>query len=75
MDKHLWARSLRKPYHDKFQTLDVSLHQRNEVVEQLVMQFCELGTEFICKDFITGLGAVEQAEFVYSHEYRAINNH
>ena len=66
---------MRALHNEKFQTLDISLHQRNEVVEQLVMQLSELGTEFICKDFMNGLAAVEQAEFVYSHEYRTINNH
>ena len=34
-DKHLWARTYRTPFVEKFSILDVSLHQRNEVVESL----------------------------------------
>ena len=58
-DKHLWARSLRKPFHESFQTLDVSLHQRNQVVETFLGQKCELGTELICKEFMQALQSIE----------------
>ena len=37
IDKHLWARGLRVPYNETFQTLDISMHQRNEVVERQIM--------------------------------------
>ena len=73
-DKHLWTRSLRLPYINSFQLLDVSLSQRNEVVENHMRKLCEKGTELICKDFMNGLISVEQAEFVYSHEFLPLTN-
>ena len=73
-DKHLWARTYRIPYIEKFSILDVSLHQRNAVVEKLATQHCDRSQEFIGKEFMQSLARVEQSEFVYSHEFRVLNN-
>ena len=33
-----------------------------------------MGAELICREFMNGLVAIEQADFVYSHEYLPLGN-
>ena len=74
-DKHFWARAYRlfDFAHTPFLG-ELSVCQRNEVIQAYFNQFLQRGSEFIVKDFLRSIQAIDDLDFVYSHEFRVIQN-